>query len=163
MTQNQVINPFMNKGKVKEVNASVLHPQGGGLKLVLTTATTNPKLLNCPMLPLLTKKWSKFKESLYKLYSHRSSDWGLGYVAELAVQSDVWIMHLLCRNDDGYLDVNGLRKCLQNIKKIADYEKASVHVSSDVLEMFSGFGDVVKEELVEKGVAVVIYTEPKSK
>lgn len=152
------MNKFMKAGVVKNIDGSIISPHGGGLKLVLSTATTNGGL-DCPTLPILLKKWSKTRESLFKINSYRSTEYGLGYVVDFSVQSDVWIMHLMCRDDAGALNKAGLTKCMASVSKTALYEKASVHVASELLNAYPDLSSLLKTELLEKGVDVYIYNQ----
>lgn len=150
------MNKFMKVGTLRPVNGTVVSPQGGGLKLVLLTVTTKGGL-DCPMVDILTKKWAKVKENLFKINSYRTPEYGLGYITDLAVQSDVWVMNLMCRDDAGTLHLSGLKKCLANVAKLANYEKASVHLSEHLVAKYPEFVNLIKSELLDNGIDVVYY------
>ena len=76
-----------------------------------------------------------------------------------AVQSDTWVIHMLCQNDDLETDVKSLAECLKKVATSAKYEKATVHVSTLLTEAIPELQDLLTEHLVENGVSVSYYEE----
>lgn len=153
------MNMFQQQGKVKLVKSSILTPQHAGLRFVLNFAnlngTTNDKLYE-----LFDKKWAKAKSDAKGWYANKTGAYKLGAINNTAVQSDTWIVHLLCRTEDGKVNEDGLRECLKKACALAKYEHASVHVSTLLTTESPELKDLVDAELLQKGVSVTYYEEP---
>jgi len=87
----------------------------------------------------------------------------LGAVKDIAVQSDVWLMNMLVLDKDNKLNDKALLTALKEVCKVAKYERASVHVSTLLTTAFPQLQDLLTTNLVEQGVSVFFYEEPKAK
>lgn len=151
---------FGKKGSVKTIDATILSPQQGGLKLILSVARLDGALDN-PMMELFSKRWANFRKELASLYATRTGAYKLGFVGEpYCVQSDVWVMHCVCLNAKGKFDLDGFRECLKALCKKAEVERAGVHISNILVNKFPKMTKLVEEELTNNGVNVLYYNEP---
>lgn len=159
MTEEQPKNKFLQPGRVKVVQGSILYPENAGLRFVLNVNNLAGKAEN-PLYPLLDKKWPKVKQEAKGWFNTRTGAYKLGAVTTTAVQSDTWVLHMLCQDEDLKTDTAGLEKCLKEVCKMAKYERATVHVSTLLTDAVPGLADLLSKELVEQGVAVSFYNEP---
>lgn len=152
-------NNFQPVGRVKLIQGSILNPQNAGLRLVLNINNTVGKAEG-PLYPLFDKKWRKVKEDAKGWYNTRTGAYKLGAINTSAVQSDTWVIHMVCQDKDLQTDVNGLTLCLREVCKMAKYERATVHVSTILTQMAPEILDLINAELIEKGVSCYFYEEP---
>src|ERR1700688_1970340 len=127
MTESK--NKFQPQGRVKLVKGSILNPEMGGLRFVLNVANMVGKAEHA-LYPLFDKKWPAVKREVKGAFNTRTGTYKTGFIFDTAVQSDVWVVSMLCQDDKMQTDVPGLEKCLKEVCKKAKYEKASVHVST---------------------------------
>lgn len=160
-TENTVSNQFQPKGRVKVVKgASILYPQDGGLHFILNIANTAGKT-ESPLYPLLDRKWKQVKSEVRGSYTNKTGKYVLGSIASnTAVQSDIWVISMLCQDDKLQTDAVALEKCLKEICKMAKYEKAGIHVSTLLTEAIPELTELLNTQLVNQGVSVSFYEEP---
>lgn len=151
-------NKFLQPGRVKVVKGSILTPENAGLRFVLNINNTVGKA-ESPLYPLFEKKWPKVKQEAKGWYNTRDGKYKLGAVNSTAVQSDTWVIHMLCQDDELKTDASALEKCLKEVCKQAKYERATVHVSTLLTEAIPELTELLNKELVEQGVAVSFYEE----
>ena len=152
-------NKFLQPGRVKVVQGSILAPENAGLRFVLNVANTVGKA-ESPLYPLFEKKWPKVKQEVRGWFNTRTGAYKLGAVHTVAVQSDTWVLSCLCQNENFVTDVNALTVCLREVAKSAKYERATVHVSTLLTQAVPEVVDLLNTELVENGVSVSFYEEP---
>ena len=160
MTETQKKNQFQPAGRVKVVKGSILTPEMAGLRFVLSINNLLGKPEGNPLLPIFEKKWPKVKQESRGWYATKTGAYKLGALNETAVQSDVWVMHMLCQKEDLSVDTAALKTCLKEICKKAKYERASVHVSTILTSSVPEMTNLLQSELVEQGVSVSFYEEP---
>jgi hypothetical protein len=156
--QEQTAKKFQQPGKVKVIKGSILAPENAGLRFVLNVANMVGKAEG-PMYPLFDKKWKKIKEEIKGWYSTRTGTYKLGAVNTTAVQSDTWVIHMLCQDDKLKTNVDSLNACLKEVCKMAKYEHATVHVSTLLTQAIPEIVDALNTQLVEQGVSVYFYEE----
>lgn len=154
-------NPFQPQGKVKLIKGSILAPENAGLRFVLSLNNTAGKP-ESPLYPLFEKKWKKVREEARGWYTNKTGAYKLGATNTTAVQSDTWVIHMLCQNDDLQTDVKAVEECLKKICASAKYEKATVHVSTLLTDAVPELEGLLKTQLIENGVSVYYYQEPES-
>lgn len=152
-------NKFQQPGRVKIVKGSITAPENAGLRFVLNVANMSGKA-ESPMYPLFEKKWPKAKQEAKGWFNTRDGKYKLGAVNSTAVQSDTWIIHMLCQDTDLSTQADALKTCLKEVCKMAKYERATVHVSSVLVDAVPEITDLLNTELVEQGVSVSFYDEP---
>jgi len=151
---------FQLKGAVKIIKGSITTPEMGGLKFILSPINLAGKPEGNPLLPVFDKKWSKVRADARGVFAQKTGAYKFGFISELAVQSDVWIIHCLCQNEDLKTDIKALEECLKKVTGRALYEKASIHVSSVLIKAIPELPELVDKFCVEKGVSVFYYEEP---
>lgn len=156
--KTESVNKFQPKGRVKVIKGSILAPENAGLRFVLSVANLAGKLEN-PLLPLFDKKWKTLRAEVKGWYTTRTGAYKLGAVNTTAVQSDTWVLHMLCQDADLKVDVKGLEECLKKVCASAKYEKATVHVSTLLVEAIPELQDLLVSQLVDQGVSVYFYEE----
>ncbi len=87
---------FQPAGRVKIVKGSILTPENAGLRFVLNVANLVGKA-ESPLYPLFDKKWPTVKKEVKGWFNTRTGAYKLGAVASLAVQSDTWVLSMLCK------------------------------------------------------------------
>lgn len=154
------LNRFQQQGKTKIIKGSILAPENAGLRFVLSVANLAGKPDDNPLYPLFEKKWKKVREEARGWYATKTGAYKLGAVNTTAVQSDTWVIHLLCQDVDQHTDSPALESCLKQVCKMAKYERATVHVSTLLTDAVPEMTELLKTELLEQGVSVYFYDEP---
>ena len=152
-------NLFKVLGKVKFVKGSILTPHNAGLRFVLSPVNLTGKYAKHPLFPVFEKKWKKVKEDAKGWYSNKTGEYKLGAINTSAVQSDTWVIHMLCQDDEGTTSLSALENCLKKVCASAKYEKASVHVSSLLTASVPELSELLTKYLVNEGVSVSYYEE----
>jgi hypothetical protein len=158
-------NPFVQYGKTKVVEGSILQPELSGLRLIMVPMGEPQKdvkydLAQFPLYKTLERKW-KQSRSEAKGWRAEGVGFKLGNIKTTLVQSDTWLVHCLMYNADGTLDEKAFTSCLKKVADLAKAEKASVHVSAMVVEAMPQLTEVLKTQFVETGTSVYFYNEPK--
>jgi hypothetical protein len=162
-TETKLDNKFQKQGAVKVLQESICNPHNGGLRFVLNMINLAGKVEG-PLYSLIEKKWPAVKREVRGLYANKTGAYKLGVIAgNTSVQSDVWVLHMLCQDDDLKTDVESLELCLKEVCKQAKYEKATVHVSEKFVDQVPELQDLVVAHLVKEGVSVNFYQEPAGK
>jgi hypothetical protein len=160
MSQEPEKNKFQQSGRVKVIQGSILSPHNAGLRFILNVANLAGKMEG-PMYPLFDKKWPKVKQEVRGSYATKTGAYKLGSIAcNTAVQSDTWVLSLLCQDEQLSNDEVALKKCLKEVCKMAKFEKSTVHVSTLLVESVPEMKELLNSELVENGVSVFFYEEP---
>jgi hypothetical protein len=152
------MNKFLPPGKTKTVKGTILSPELGGLRFILSINNLAGKAEN-PLFPVFDKKWRKVKEDSRGWYVNRTGEYKLGAINVTACQSDVWVIHLLCQDKDLKTDLKGLEECFKKLYKNAKYENASVHISNMLVDMIPEIKDLSTKYLIQEGVSVYFYEE----
>jgi len=158
---SNVAKQFQPKGRVKVINGSILAPENAGLRFVLNVVNMAGKI-DSPLYPVFEKKWPTVKREAKGWFNARDNKYKLGAVATNAVQSDTWVLSMLCQNAELETDSAGLTACLKEICKMAKYERASVHVSTLLTTALPELQELLTTELVDNGVSVYFYEEPQA-
>lgn len=147
---------FKNLGKEKVIKGSILNPQNGGLHLVLSFTNTAGKP-ESPLYKEFETRWRSVKQDARGWYINKTGAYKLGAIHQTAVQSDTWVVHCLCQDDDLKVSDTGLVECLKKVVKLAKEEKASVHVGDALLQAHPELKKALKEQVLEQGVSVYYY------
>ena len=150
---------FQPMGKLKVIEGSILAPHHAGLRFVLSVNNLAGKTDDHPLYPTFDKKWKKVKEEAKGWYVNKTGAYKLGTINTTAVQSDTWVIHMLCQNEDLKTDSTALEDCLKKVCESAKYEKASIHVSALLTDSVPELKNLLNKYLVEKGISVSLYTE----
>ncbi|HEY5268227.1 MAG TPA: hypothetical protein VII94_03785 [Candidatus Saccharimonadales bacterium] len=150
---------FQSLGRVKVVKGSILTPENAGLRFVLNVANLVGKA-ESPLYPLFDKKWPTVKKEVKGWFNTRTGDYKLGAVASFATQSDVWVLSMLCQDENLTTDIGAMEMCLKEVCKMAKYERATVHISSLLMDAIPELQELSQSCLVEQGVSVSYYEEP---
>jgi len=154
------MNKFQQLGKVKHINDSILNPSSGGLRLILSLSNLAGEM-KCPLYPLFDKKWRKVKENARGWFVTKNGDYKLGAINTTAVQSDVWVIHMLCQDEKVNTNIVGLEKCLKQVSDMAKVEKATVNVSNMLLNLIPELYNLLDKYMVQNGVSIYLYEEKK--
>ena len=92
------MNMFQQQGKVKLVKSSILTPQNAGLRFVLNFSNLDGST-NEPVYSVFDKKWPKARSEVKGWYANKTGEYKLGAMSNTAVQSDTWIVNLLCKEE----------------------------------------------------------------
>ena len=153
------MNRFQPAGKVKNIKGSILAPHDAGLRFVLSVTSLSGKSDDHPLYPLFDKKWKQVKQDAKGWFTNKTGSYKLGATNVTAVQSDTWVIHMLCQDDNLNTDVKALEECVKKVCDSAKYEKASVHVSSLLTKAVPELTDLLSTHLVKNGVNVSYYEE----
>jgi len=157
-----VMNRFFPKGKVKVINGSVLTPENAGLRFVLSMNNLEGKSESNPLLSIFDRKWKQVRVDSRGWYATKTGAYKLGAINTTAVQSDTWVIHMLCQKtaaNNFEVDFDGLELCVKNTADLAKYEKASVHVSSVMLNEIPQLRGLLIKYMTEQGVNLYLYEE----
>ena len=157
MTQQAPKNKFQQPGRIKMISSSILQPHDAGLRFILNIANMAGKV-DDPIYKVFDKKWPKIKQEVRGSYVQKTGFYKLGTIGNnLAVQSDTWVISVLAKDAEQKVDVKALKQCLKEVCKLAKYEKASVHISSILMDAIPELKELSVQELVDNGVAVCYY------
>lgn len=152
-------NKFQVAGKTKVINGSILTPQNAGLRFILSLNSLSGKVDGNPLSTLFDKKWPKVKQEAKGWYANKTGAYKLGAINTIPVQSDVWIIQMLCQENDLKVNLDGLRDCLKGACASAKAEQATVHVSSILTDEIPELKELLTEHLLANGVSVYYYIE----
>lgn len=155
MTENR----FQPQGKTKVIKGSIIAPENAGLRFVLSVFNLAGKTDDHPLYPTFEKKWPKVKSEARGWFATKTGAYKIGAVNTTAVQSDTWVIHLLCQDENLATDEVGLEKCLKEVCKMAKYERATVHVSSLLTNAVPELAALLQTNLINQGVSVYFYDE----
>jgi len=158
MDSTQDTKRFAVKGKVKIISGSVINPEMAGLRFILNAVNTAGKT-DSDLENLLDKKWKKVKAEVRGWFVNKTGAYKLGAVNTIAVQSDVWILNMLCKDDNLMMSEKGLEACLAEVAKLAKYEQASVHVSSFLLKEMPNAQELLNKHFSNNGILTCIYDD----
>lgn len=158
--ENDTVKKFQQPGRVKVIQGTILAPENAGLRFVLNIANMVGKV-DSAVYPLFEKKWPTVKREVKGWFNARDGKYKLGAINTTAVQSDTWVLNLLCQDADLTTQAEGLKACLKEVCKMAKYERASVHVTTLLTDAIPELQEALTKELVENGVSVYFYEEPK--
>jgi hypothetical protein len=156
--ENTEFNRFQPQGKVKTIKGTILAPENAGLRFVLSVANMGGTT-EYPLYKIFDKKWKKVREETKGWYTTRTGAYKLGTNNTTAVQSDTWVIQMLCQTKELVTDVKALEDCLKKVCQMAKYEKATVHVSSILLEDVPEMKSCLDKQLILQGVNVYFYEE----
>ncbi len=156
--ENTELNKFQPQGRVKTIKGTILAPENAGLRLVLSVANMGGTTDN-PLYKMFDKKWKKVREETKGWFTTRTGSYKLGANNTTAVQSDTWVIQMLCQDKELTTDVKSLEECLKKVCQMAKYEKATVHVSSILLDQIPEMKDCLNKQLILQGVNVYFYEE----
>lgn len=157
-----IMNRFLPKGRARIIKGSIINPENAGLRFVLSLNNLEGKSDSNPLLPIFDKKWRQVRVDSRGWYATRTGTYKLGAINTTAVQSDTWVIHMLCQkgqSDKFDVDHDGLELCVKNASALAKYEKASVHVSSVMLDTVPELKELLTKYMLEQGVNVYFYEE----
>lgn len=152
------MNKFIQAGKTKIINSTILAPENAGLRFILNVVGEDGKF-GSPLNLLLAKKWAKVKEDNSYWFATKMN-FKLGSLNETAVASDTWTISLLVQKLNGLMDEKALQIAVKKLGEKAKYEKASVHVSTLLTSSIPALEGLLLTNLVEDGVSVYFYNEP---
>jgi hypothetical protein len=152
------IKRFQQPGKVKTIKGTILAPENAGLRFVLSVNNLAGKPEN-PMFPIFDKKWKKVREESRGWFANKTGAYKLGAINTTAVQSDTWVIHMLCQDESVATDLKGLEECLKKVCASAKYEKATVHVSTVLTNAIPELAELLNKQLIDHGVSVYFYEE----
>lgn len=153
------VNNFQPQGKTKLVKGSILSPENSGLRFILSLNNLNGKPEGNPLIPLFDKKWKKVKEESRGWFATKTGAYKLGAINTTAVQSDTWVIHMLCQDENLEVNEAGLDACLKKAADSAKYEKASVHVSTILTDAIPSLVTLLDKYFIKNGVSVYFYQE----
>lgn len=156
------MNRFLPKGRVKVINGTILTPENAGLRFVLSVNNLEGKADSNPLLPIFDRKWRQVRVDSRGWYATRTGAYKLGAINTTAVQSDTWVIHMLCQKtaaDKFEVDLEGLELCVKNTANLAKYEKASVHVSSIMLNEIPELKGLLIKYMTDQGINLYFYEE----
>jgi len=159
INMENVMNRFLPKGRTKTIKGTIIAPENAGLRFVLSLNNIEGKPEN-PLFPIFDKKWRQVRADSRGWYTTRTGAYKLGAINTTAVQSDTWVIHMLCQDKELEIDLPGLEVCLKKTCDLAKYEKASVHVSSITAEAIPELKELLTKYMIDQGVNVYFYEEP---
>jgi len=151
-------NQFQPQGRVKVIQGSILMPHDAGLRFILNINNMVGKAEN-PLYPIFDKKWPRVKQDAKGWYNTRTGAYKKGALNTSCVQSDVWIIHCLVQDEELKTDLAAFETCLKEVCKMAKYEKASLHISTLLVEAVPELQELVQKHITSNGINVSYYEE----
>jgi hypothetical protein len=151
------MNPFKKQGYIKNFTGSVLFPQTSDLKLIVVPVNMKGKYTG-QLKEKIAKRWFNSDSNL-KSWNANRINFKLGEIVENCVNSDVWIVNVLCRDENDVLDMTALEKCFKKVCTMATYNSGSVHISSVIKEELPGVEKLFEKAFLENGINVYLYQE----
>jgi len=152
------MNRFKQAGKLKTIQGSILSPHNAGLRFVLSVNNMAGKPEN-PLFPIFDKKWKQVRQESRGWFANKTGSYKLGAITTTAVQSDTWVIHMLCQDENLKVDLTALEACLKKTADMAKYEHASVHVSSILVELVPEISELLNSQFINEGINVHLYEE----
>lgn len=149
---------FKRVGKLKNSEGTVINPEAGGLKIILSFSNLNGNS-DGPLFDVLGKKWKQVSKENRMWYINKTGSYKLGAVLSTAVQSDVWVVHMLCQKKDMSVDESALEQCIKQLLILAKSNKASFHVSSILLDIHPKLKDLITDLILDEGFDITIYKD----
>lgn len=156
MTTN--MNMFQQQGQTKLIKGTILAPHNAGLRFVLSVNNMAGKPEN-PLFPIFDKKWKQVRQESRGWFATKTGAYKLGALMTTAVQSDTWVLHMLCQDENVKTDLKALETCLKQVVTMAKYEKATVHVSSLLVDAIPEITALLDTYLIKNGISVYFYEE----
>jgi hypothetical protein len=154
------MNKFAPKGRVKQVSGTILAPENAGLRFVLNLCGQDGKY-EAPLDKLLSSRWAQVKTN-YKEWYATQKDFKLGMVNSntCAVASDTVIVSALVKDKNNVVNSVALETAMKKVGAMANYERASVHISTMLVESAPQLTELATKYLIEQGINCYFYTEP---
>ena len=156
MTTN--MNMFKQQGQTKLIKGTILAPHNAGLRFVLSVNNMAGKPEN-PLFPIFDKKWKQVRQESRGWFATKTGSYKLGALRTTAVQSDTWVLHMLCQDENVKTDLKALETCLKQVVTMAKYEQATVHVSSLLVDAIPEITVLLDTHLIKNGISVYFYEE----
>jgi hypothetical protein len=153
------MNKFQVQGKTKLIKNSILNPENAGLIFILSTANLAGKPEGA-LMSIFDKKWVKVRQEAKGWFATKTGAYKLGAINTTAVQSNIWVTHMLCQNEDLSIDVKAVEECIKKAASSAKYEKASIAVSTLLTDAIPELGELIKKYMLDEGISVSFYEEP---
>lgn len=148
------MNKFIQKGKLRKSKLSLLTPENSGLKLIVNPLDADASFTNNVNKQIATR-WKKAKEEGRSWFMNQTG-YKVGEFRHTSVQSDIWVVNLYCLNKEGLSSRESLEAGFKNLLKFAKTEKASIHLSSEFLNL--GFcEELVTKYFLDEGINVYAY------
>ncbi len=154
-------NKFQPKGRLRECKTSIITPESAGLRFILNPCSVSGKW-DSKLQETLSKQWSKCKDDFKSWWATNNKSLfkpGLNNVS--SVQSDTWVINMLCLDQDGSLNKDNLSSCVKELVKSAKYDSATIHLSDMCMqsdELKQDFMDLVCQPLMDNGIHVYVYS-----
>lgn len=154
------MNQFMPKGKMADApqGATVISPLNAGLRLIPNFVSTKPSF-SAPLDVMLGKIWARVKQDYFG-WSGDIRTFKLGAIKDSLCASDLMVVSLLVKNDDGIIDGAALEKALQNLTSFAKSEKGSLHISDYLCQDVPALRDLVDKYCASAGINCYFYPVP---
>ncbi len=157
---NKDIGKPVNSLQIKKSDSTVFFGETSALKLVLNVyelKTDKFEKVKTKNMAVLSKKWAKAEE-MDRSWSY-SRDFKLGNINNTAVQSDVWVCTMLCKQEGKVID-SALNDCLDKIVKLAKYEKANIHITESLFQDLPELTEtLLQEKFLNQNIKVFVYKD----
>jgi len=148
------VNKFIQKGKFREAKSALVAPENSGLRFVLNPMDVKATFQNSINVTVATK-WKKVREE-GKAWHANQSGFKLGEMQSVAVQSDVWVLNLVLLSESGNTTKVSLDAAFKKAAAMAKYEKASIHMSQDMLN-YDDCKEMATKHFIDEGINVYVY------
>lgn len=158
-----MFNKFMVPGKMQQApaGASILCPINSGLRMIVNFVSLGPKF-DQKLDKMLERVWNRVRQDYFS-WSGDIRGFKLGAIKDTLVASDLMILNLLVRDEEGIIDADALEKALQNLSGFAKTEKGSIHISQLLIDEVPALKDLVKKYISDAGIHCYFYDLPAEK
>ena len=149
-----ITSQFMQKGRIKESKEKFTNAEPDGLRIVLLPCSMDGKWEFDSQ-----KAYSKIFNKLsldFKRWSANKANWKPGKFSYTLAQSDLWVMTMLCFDENNKYIEGSLTKELKPLIDLCQFEKASIHLFENDLSLCEDKEKFVNE-LTKYGIRVYKY------
>lgn len=154
---NQILSKFTPRGKLQDAQpgCSVISPMNSGLRLIVNFVSIKPSFTQ-PLDLMIDRIWKRVKQDYYG-WAGDLRNFKLGSIKDSLCASDIMVVNLLVKNEDGIVDAPALETALQKLTNFAKTEKASLHFSDHLVNEVPGLRDLADKYCATNGVNCYFY------
>lgn len=154
---------------LRMIRGNALDPRGSDMRMIVHVVNDKARSWGAGFGSAVQMKFPIVKERFGAWVRSQASDFTLGSVFHTQVNDRLFVAQMVAQKGYGpagkaRIRYEALRECLKAVCAIAKTNKCSIHMP----RIGTGYGggvwtfisEMIREELVEKGVDVTVYTQP---
>jgi O-acetyl-ADP-ribose deacetylase (regulator of RNase III) len=157
----------MPKGLLKYVTGDATIPPGSNLRYLVHIVNDEGKF-GAGFSGALARRWPAVESNYRQWWRDRYGKLNLGDIQEVQVKSDLVVINMVgqkgivSKENPKPFKPEALRECLKKVAKIVSVYNSTVHMPRIGARLAGGNWEeeiepIIKEELIDKGLNVVVY------